>query len=103
MTSLPMHIVRYILLFDSRFVMRNPKKLIMINKLDLTPYLFLLNKPLIVPKIMENINYGYMVNFHNKMFKLYYTKLMVNDEIIMYRIVFEKIIENNTIWKTHYI
>lgn len=102
MTSLPMHLVRYILLFDRRFVMRNPNKLIMINKLVLTPYLFLLHKPLIVPNIMENINYGYTVYFHNQMFKLYYTKLMVNDEI-KYRIVFEKNIENKTIWKTHYL
>ena len=84
-----MDIIYYILLFDRRFIMRQ-SKLIMINPLVLTNYAILNNKPRIVPNIFDKIVYGYIVHFHNQVFKMKYTKLLVNGEL-EHRYIFVKI------------
>jgi len=88
------------LLFDRRFIMRQ-SKLIMINPLVLTNYGNLLNKPLIVPNIFDEIVYGYIVHFHNPVFKMKYIKLLVEGDF-EHRIIFEKNVENRTGWDVFY-
>lgn len=84
-----MDIIYYILLFDRRFIMRQ-SKLIMINPLVLTNYAILNNKPRIVPNIFDKIVYGYIVHFHNQVFKMKYNKLLVDGEL-KHRYIFVKI------------
>lgn len=85
---IPMDIIYYIWSFDSRYVFRNSKWYI-INKLNLTNYVSLLDRPLIVPRLFDNSIFGYIVHFSNPAHKLIYTKLLVEDEEI-HRIVFTK-------------
>lgn len=88
--QLPLELIYYILLFDRRFVMRE-SKLITINKLILSNYEELLNKPLIVPNIVNELVYGYIVHFHSPLFKIKYSKFldMDNNEMV-HRLMFEK-------------
>lgn len=85
---IPMDIIYYIWLFDSRYVLRNSKWHI-INRLNLTNYVSLLDRPLIVPRLFGNAIFGYAVHFVNPAYKLNYTKLLLEDEEI-HRISFEK-------------
>ena len=84
---IPIDIIHYIWLFDSRYVFRNSKWVI-INPLNLTNYVSLLDKPLIVPRLFNHAIFGYMVQFKNPAHKLFYTKLLAEDEEI-HRIAFE--------------
>lgn len=83
-----MDIIYYIWLFDRRYVFRHSKWYI-INQLNLTNYVSLLDKPLIVPRLFENAIFGYMVHFQNPAYKLIYTKLLKEEEEV-HRIIFEK-------------
>ena len=85
---IPIDLIYYIWLFDSRYVFRNSKWCI-INPLNLTNYVSLLDRPLIVPRLFNHAIFGYMVHFANPAHKLIYTKLLVEDEEI-HRIAFTK-------------
>jgi hypothetical protein len=85
---IPMDIIYYIWLFDPRYVFRNSKWYI-INRLNLTNYASLLDKPLIVPRLFDGAIFGYMVHFKNPAYQLIYTKLLIEEEEV-HRIIFEK-------------
>lgn len=98
---IPLDLVYYIWLFDSRYILRNSKWRI-INKLILTNYVSLLDRPLIVPRLLNNAVFGYMVNFTNPELKLIYTKLLIEDEVV-HRIALEKNIDDNVTRNVHLI
>ena len=95
---IPLDIIYYIWSFDSRYVFRNSKWRI-INKLNLTNYVSLLDRPRISPRLFNNAVIGYIVHFENPVYKLIYTKLLVEDEEI-HRILFEKRVIT---WNVHFI
>ena len=98
---IPLDLIYYIWLFDSRYILRNSKWYI-INQLILTNYVSLINKPPIVPRLFDNSIFGYMVHFTNPEFKLIYTKMLVEDEP-KHRVVFVKKTADNISWDIHFI
>ena len=94
--SLPEELKWYILLFDRRFVMRHGK-LMIINRLDLTRYKKVLNRPPIcLEEYCDSQVKESLVYFSNPTYKLFYN-------LPCQKIVFEKTMEGRTIWYIYYL
>jgi hypothetical protein len=99
---LPIDIIKYILIFDKRFILRKGKILI-INPIDLPKYTFLLEKPLITPAMYENIIFAHVVQFVNPKYNLRFSRVLHNDNIT-FRLVFETIMsDKTTLWNVFYL
>jgi len=94
--SLPPELKTYILTFNRRFVLRNGK-LITINRLNLTNYENVLQKPPIcLEQYCDSDLKEYVVYFSKPIHKLFYN-------VQCEKIVFEKTTEKRTVWHIYYL